>query len=210
MRISPSIASADIMRVEEEVQFVNRYFDDIHLDVADGVAVNEITFGLKMCSRIRKIAKCPISLHLEVSNPLKYLKQIKECSYDMVFIQIDCLEEPQKVIRIFEENQIPTGINISNLDLQREGLEEILGLAEHVLVNTTYHNDPGQLLQIEMLNYAIDLAENTAHKVWIDGAINWDIVNRIRNTSIDTIVMGRAIFSDKEQAVKNRESLYMQ
>lgn len=66
IRFSPSIASSDILNVAREVRFVNNYFDDIHLDVADGAAVNEISFGFKMCGKVCEIAKLPISLHLEV------------------------------------------------------------------------------------------------------------------------------------------------
>ena len=68
MKISPSIASADILRIADEVQFTNQYFDDIHLDVADGIAVGEISFGIQMCRRICEIATLPISLHLEASD----------------------------------------------------------------------------------------------------------------------------------------------
>lgn len=207
MKISPSIASSDILRIGEEVQFVNQYFDDIHLDVADGCAVGEISFGFKMCGRICELAAVPVSLHLEVSNPLQYVEQVKECGFDIVFIQIDCLKNAKEVIRIYQENQIPTGINLSNLDLGRRELGELLETAEHILINTTYHYDVHQVLRTDMLDYAVRLAAETPHKVWIDGAVSWEIVRRLRESDIYAAVMGRAIFSDRDKAVENKKNI---
>lgn len=208
MKISPSIASADILRIADEVQFTNQYFDDIHLDVADGIAVGEISFGIQMCRRICEIATLPISLHLEVSNPLQYVEQVKQGNFDMVFIQVDCLTNAKEVVGIYRANAIPVGINLSNLDLEREDLRELLEMTGHVLINTTYHNDIRQSLRREMLDYAIRLANETEHKVWIDGAINWDIIKEIQNSNIYAAVMGRAVFSDKANAVREKKNLF--
>ncbi|MCI9074805.1 MAG: hypothetical protein HFH10_03215 [Dorea sp.] len=208
MKISSSIASSDILRIGEEVRFANHYFDDIHLDVADGIAVGEISFGFKMCSRICELAAVPVSLHLEVSNPLQYVEQVKECDFDIVFIQIDCLKNAKEVVRIYQENQIPTGINLSNLDLGREELGELLGMTEHVLINTTCHNDVQQRLRMDMLDYSVRLADETPHKVWVDGAISWEIAHRLRESDIYAAVMGRAIFLDRDKAVENKKNLY--
>ena len=207
MKISPSIASSDILRIADEVMFVNQYFDDIHLDVADGAAVGEISFGLKMCGRICGLASVPVSLHLEVLHPVQYVEQVKECGFDMVFIQIDCLKNPKEVLRVYRDYQIPAGINISNLDLNRKELRELLDMAEHVLVNTTYHNDPRQILRNDMLEYALHLADGSRNKVWVDGAISWDVVKKLQESAIYAAVMGRGIFLDKDKAVENRKSM---
>lgn len=201
MKISPSIASADILNISDEVMFANQYFNDIHLDVADGVAVQEISFGLKMCKKISEIARLPISIHLEVSNPLQYVEQVKSCCSGVTFLQVDCLSNAREVIHTYQKNQIRTGVNISHLDLNRNDLEELLDMTEHILVNTTYHSDLEQTLKLDMLNYAIYLANHTQHKVWIDGAIDWEVLKNIQNTKIYMAVMGRAIFSNKEKAV---------
>ena len=57
MKISPSIASSDLLNISEEISFIDEYFDAIHLDIEDGVAVNNISFGFKLAKSICDISK---------------------------------------------------------------------------------------------------------------------------------------------------------
>ena len=56
MKVSPSIASADVLNVASEVAFIDKYFDNIHIDIEDGVAVGGISFGMKMSKGICSIS----------------------------------------------------------------------------------------------------------------------------------------------------------
>ncbi|MBR2534402.1 MAG: hypothetical protein IKE50_06465, partial [Erysipelotrichaceae bacterium] len=48
MKVSPSLASGDVLYVAREVDYIDKYFDNIHLDIEDGVVLLGITFGMKM------------------------------------------------------------------------------------------------------------------------------------------------------------------
>lgn len=202
MKISPSIASSDLLHLADEVEFVNRYFDLLHLDVEDGHAVNNITFGMKLCKAICDVASAKeISLHLEVSNPITYLEKIKQCKLDVVFIQVDCLRYPLEIIREFQKQNLPVGINLSHLDRNRKDLPELLGASNCFLINTTHHDDAAQVADEAMLVFAQELAD-TGKKVWIDGGITEAIYQKLKDSKIHAAVMGRAIFADKEKAVR--------
>ena len=96
MKISPSIASSlDLLNLEKEIEFIDKYFDSIHLDIEDGVAVNSISFGFKFAKAIcEKSVSKEKTIHLEVMNPSRYIETIKNIKADIIFIQVDAQENP--------------------------------------------------------------------------------------------------------------------
>lgn len=54
MLISPSIASSDLLHLEEETVFAAHHFGQIHIDIEDGTIVPNITMGMRYA---RKSAK---------------------------------------------------------------------------------------------------------------------------------------------------------
>ena len=52
MLISPSIASSDLLHLEEETVFAARHFGQIHIDIEDGTIVPNITMGMKVCQEV--------------------------------------------------------------------------------------------------------------------------------------------------------------
>lgn len=198
MIVSPSIASSNLLYLKDEIDYVNEHFKEMHIDIEDGNAVNSISFGFKLAKKIIAESKVDITMHLEVIDPLKFVNDIKECDVKVVFIQIDCLSDPIPILEKLKSEGIPIGINVSNLDMERPDLEEILGWSDHILVNTTHHDDKAQICDMEMVDYAIRLSEYK--NVWVDGGINEDIYSQISNTKIYAAVMGRAIFNSKETA----------
>lgn len=202
MHISPSIASGNLLRIEEEVAFADRFFNSLHLDIEDGVAVSGITFGTRMCQLICDVSSsAEKTIHLEVWRPLDYLEELRRCSADMVFIQTAHLSEPEMIIQAFRDAGIPTGISVNQLDLTSPDWNRLMTLADNILVATAYPDDPDQCCQDKMLDLALMIA-NSGKKVWIDGGVTSDIVLRLKDSPLTAAVLGRAVFGDKEQAVR--------
>lgn len=198
MITSPSIASSNLLYLKDEIDYVNKYFKEIHLDIEDGNAVHSISIGFKLAKAIIKEAKVAVTMHLEIIDPLKFINEIKECDVKAVFIQVDCLEDPITVLRKMKDEGIPIGINVSNLDMDRPFLAEMLSYSDYVLVNTTHHDDRAQICDMDMINYAIKLADTK--QIWVDGGITDEIYSLIKGTRIYAAVMGRAVFNNKEIA----------
>ena len=202
MIISPSIASSDVLHVADEVFFADQYCRQVHLDVEDGVAVMGITFGMKMCKKIKKIISrnTYLSLHLEVYRPLDYLEEIQEIEPDIVFIQTNHLEDPISVLKQFREAKIHTGISISDMDIADGHIEPLIAMAEQALVLTAGLSDPEQRFQMDLFQYASELAQKKDMPVWIDGGVTLELYKKMEQlkTSIYAAVMGRGVFRDKK------------
>ena len=76
MKIAPSILSSDFVRLEEEINKIEKNGADIiHLDVMDGHFVPNLTFGIPVIKQIRKITSLPLDVHLMVKNPDNYVNE---------------------------------------------------------------------------------------------------------------------------------------
>lgn len=201
--VSPSIASADVLRVADEVRFIDRYFDNIHIDIEDGVAVGGISFGMKMAKGICRISTSKEkTMHLEVLNPLDYLEDVVACNCDVTFIQVSHLSEPLEVIRKFREAGVKVGVNLCDEDLLRPELDELIAVTDSILVNTTAHWDPEQNYMPEMEDFALKLAKDSNKRIWIDGCVTYDTFMRLKDSKIYCAVIGRGIFNNEELAVQ--------
>ena len=70
VRIAPSILAADLLRLGEQIEAVERgAADRIHLDVMDGLFVPNISFGLPIAHAVRRVTQLPVEAHLMIVQP---------------------------------------------------------------------------------------------------------------------------------------------
>ena len=136
--------------------------------------------------------------------PLKYLERVKKCKADIVFLALNHLERPCEVLEAYLAEGIPTGISISNLDLDRdpETLKKLLKLSGQVVVVTNRVGDPERRFQYSMEKTAEEIADTYGVPVWLDGNVTYEIWKELEDRNIYAAVMGGAIYRDKELALR--------
>ena len=68
--IAPSILSADLTKLGEEIKSVeNAGADWIHIDVMDGHFVPSITYGPIIVEASKRVTSLPLDVHLMIENP---------------------------------------------------------------------------------------------------------------------------------------------
>src|SRR5881275_1681791 len=73
VRIAPSILSADLAKLADEIAMLEAGGADwIHIDVMDGRFVPNLTYGTKVIETARKVTSLPLDVHLMVVEPEKY------------------------------------------------------------------------------------------------------------------------------------------
>jgi ribulose-phosphate 3-epimerase len=78
-RIAPSVLSADIGRLGEQIdRAVAGGADWLHVDVMDGHFVPNLTFGAPMVRALRRLSDLPLDVHLMVERPERYLAEFAD------------------------------------------------------------------------------------------------------------------------------------
>src|SRR5256712_1503022 len=79
IRIAPSILSADLTRLAQQVeQVLAGGADWLHVDVMDGRFVPNLTFGANMVEALRKLSDKPLDVHLMVVEPERYIDRFAD------------------------------------------------------------------------------------------------------------------------------------
>lgn len=201
MYISPSIASGDVCNIQRETEFAQQHFSHIHLDIEDGVYLDNLSFGMKTVRGICGFCKASISVHLEVEDPLAYLKDLKDLPVDDVFLHTDHLKDPEYVMAKFREKGLHVGPGFSNRDLDKgRDIFALLEKADSVLVLSAVIEDPKQEYSARMDALIGRLCAENRWKVWADGGIGQEHLAGLRERGLYAAVMGRAVFADKAKA----------
>src|SRR6185436_16474116 len=76
VRISPSLLSADFVRLADDVRAVEAAGADwLHVDVMDGHFVPNLTVGIPVVAALKKVATKPLDVHIMITDPIEYAER---------------------------------------------------------------------------------------------------------------------------------------
>lgn len=197
MKISPSIASANQLKLGQEVMKVREHYDDLHIDIEDGNFISNITFGLKTIKALRRVTSLPFSFHLMVTNPDDYLEQIINLSPSIIFAHIESLPYPSDFIAKVREVNQKCGLAFNPIT-PVEPFFYLLNQIDGILIMTSEPDGQGQLFNQELIHKVRKVARDHKFKgeIWVDGGIKYEHLPLLSDAGATHAVMGRAVFGD--------------
>jgi ribulose-phosphate 3-epimerase len=216
IKIASSILAADFTRLGEQVaEAETAGADCIHIDVMDGHFVPNITVGPLVVRAVRRATRLPLSVHLMIEAPERYLAAFAEAGADTLTVHVETCPHLHRTVQQIKELGTKAGVSL-NPATPLVSLEEMLEYVDLILLMTVNPGFGGQkfiessLPRIRRLR-AMLTAKGLEVGLGVDGGINAETAPRVVAAGADVLVAGEAIFGAREgvaEAVRRiRESL---
>ena len=204
-QIAPSILAADFLRLEKDIQLVNRCGDVIHLDVMDGTLVPNISFGFSVIDQVAKIATAPMDVHLMVVHPERWFEKIAADGVQMCSFHWEAAgRNTSRYIQKIHELGMKAGVAI-NPDVPVAKLFPYIGKADYFLVMSVFAGFGGQKFIYESIDRVAALKAEIDRRgaqaiIEIDGGINQGNAQAVREAGVNLAVAGSSVFGAPDPA----------
>lgn len=165
--------------------------DMIHVDLMDGLYVENKNFTIDEVINDLKDTKKPLDIHLMVNNPEIYIDELAKLKPFAITFHLDSTKDSDKVIELIKDYNIKVGIAI-NPDEDIDILDGYLEYIDYVLIMSVVPGKGGQTFINSVLDKVKKL-ENKNILLGIDGGINAESVKYLKDYKIDNIISGSFI-----------------
>ena len=203
---APSLLSADFTRLGEEIKNLEVCGADLfHCDTMDGVFVNNIAFGIKMISDLRKVTEKALDCHLMIINPEKYVKRFAEAGADIITVHYEaCGNQLQNTLSLIKATGKKCGVAI-NPDTPFDSVKKIIPDCDFLLIMSVYPGFGGQKFIPEILRKireAKEFIETGGYKteIEVDGGVTELNAKEIAEAGASVLVAGSTVFGKKDRA----------
>ena len=205
--------STSILTVEEENAIKTFYdlevagTDYYHIDIMDGKFVEKNTEKMmyEYANIIKQISNLPLDVHFMVEDVKGNIDRYIPLNPSIITFHYEACKDDEEVIKFInyiKENGIKPAISIKpGTDLEK--IKKFLPMVHMVLIMTVEPGKGGQKLIPECIEKTKELKKylednNLDTYIEVDGGVNKDTIEMVKEAGIDIAVAGSAIISAKD------------
>ena len=202
--IAPSILSADLARLGDDVQNVlNAGADVIHFDVMDNHYVPNLTFGAGVCKALKNYGiTAPIDVHLMVKPVDRMIGDFLEAGADIITFHPEASEHIDRSLQLIKSGGAKAGL-VFNPATPLHYLDYVLDKVDQILLMSVNPGFGGQKfipMTLEKLRQARQIIDASGRdiRLEVDGGVGPANIREIAEAGADMFVAGSAIFGKQD------------
>ena len=201
--IAPSILAANFGNLSRDCEIIDKSNADwFHLDVMDGLFVPNISFGMPIVKSIRQMTKKPLDVHLMIVEPERYIDKFIEIGSDILTFHVEATTKIDYIIDKINQSSIKSGIAI-NPDTPISKLENYITKVDLICLMGVHAGFGGQKFIKKTFNRLEELknlinSKNSSALIEIDGGVNENNFERLKNLGADVLVAGSYVFNSSD------------
>ena len=197
--ISPSLLSANFLKLEDEIEMINKSEADwLHLDIMDGVFVPNISFGFPVIEAVAKQCKKPLDVHLMIVKPERYIQQVAQVGAMMMNVHVEACTHLHRTIQEIHATGMKAGVTLTP-STPICMLEDIICDVDMVLLMSVNPGFGGQkfientIAKVGRLRRLIQ--ESGSHAlIEVDGGVQAETAPRLVKAGVTVLVSGSYVF----------------
>ncbi len=197
-KILPSIFGADILRLKDEIHFLEEEQTEIlHVDLMDGTYVSNIAFGPNQIAGMKKASSMIFDVHMMLANPERHIDDVINTGAEMISVHYESTPHVHYIIQKIKKAGRKAGI-VLNPGTPESVIEYLLDDIDYILLMTINPGQPGQTFihkSLEKIRNAKKMISGRDIQIEVDGGVNLDNVKQVKEAGADLIVVGGALFN---------------
>jgi len=205
LMLSPSILSADMSRLAEQVALVESAGAElVHVDVMDGRFVPNLTVGLPVVQALSRVTRLPLDVHLMIEEPERYVEDFARAGASIICVHAEASCHLYRTLQAIRAAGRKPAVSLCPAT-PLAAIEEVLELVDMVLIMTVEPGFAGQRFLSSQLGKVKRLAELCQRRgldidIEVDGGINSTSIAEAARAGANVFVAGTSVFGAADPA----------